>query len=97
MVNSCALRTDARMRDDFGHARWHRPGWRFGGSLTGVCAAIAVALAVIAVMPGSAQAACANPVACENALPGDPPSSTWWSFDLVVGCCEVVTSFMLRG
>lgn len=40
-----------------------------------ILAASLCAVLVVALMsPGVARTACANPVACENALPGDPPS-----------------------
>src|SRR5690349_18722205 len=44
----------------------------FRGSLP---IALALAVAVLAVFPAAGLAACANPVACENALPGSAPSA----------------------
>jgi hypothetical protein len=39
-----------------------------------VAALALMAFAIAALMPSGARAACANLIACENALPGDPPS-----------------------
>src|SRR4051794_10549440 len=36
-------------------------------------------LVALAVLPAMSYGACANPVACENALPGSPPSA--WEVD----------------
>jgi Domain of unknown function (DUF4082)/Fibronectin type III domain len=48
--------------------------WRAGALL------LVAALLLLAASPAASQAACANPVACENALPGSPPSD-WYVAD----------------
>jgi hypothetical protein len=50
-----------------------RAGARFLGRL-GALLALVVSLATGLLGAAPARAACANPIACENALPGDPPS-----------------------
>ena len=46
------------------------------GRLRALLIALAATLGVLAVHPAAGRAACANPVACENAKPGSAPS-TW--------------------
>jgi hypothetical protein len=55
------------------------PGHLAGRRLAAHGLALIVALVVLGVAPAVSSAACANPVACENALPGAAPST--WEID----------------
>src|SRR2546423_7235957 len=50
---------------------------RLLGTVRSATLIFAAVLVVLGAAPASSQAACANPIACENALPGSPPSD-WY-------------------
>ena len=70
-MNRCMRAVASLMRRTTGGMAGAR--WRHRG--LGIAAAVALALATLAGVPqASGAATCANPVACENLLPGTPQS-----------------------